>query len=145
MTLLEMKDFHNNAAFIPVQQYAEAGSIAAGEIGAIGNFRFIENPNMMHWDGAGASVTTNDGYMEANGKYNVYPLLVVGSGSFTTIGFQTDGDNTKFKILHKKPGSNTADRHDPYGKIGFYSIQWWYGTLIQRPEWIACVKVVAKR
>ena len=83
--------------------------------------------------------------MEANGKYNVYPLLVVGSDSFTTIGFQTDGDNTKFKILHKKPGSNTADRHDPYGKIGFYSIQWWYGTLILRPEWIACVKVVAKR
>lgn len=145
MTLLSMKDFHNNAAFIPVQQYAEAGKVAAGEIGAIGNFRFIENPNMLHWDGAGATVTTNGGYLESNGKYNVYPLLVVGSGSFTTIGFQTDGTNTKFKILHKKPGSMTADRNDPYGKIGFYSIQWWYGTLILRPEWIACVKVVAKR
>ena len=145
MTLLSMKDFHNNAAFIPVQQYAEAGKVAAGEIGAIGNFRFIENPNMLHWDGAGATVTTNGGYLESNGKYNVYPLLVVGSGSFTTIGFQTDGENTKFKILHKKPGSMTADRNDPYGKIGFYSIQWWYGTLILRPEWIACVKVVAKR
>ena len=32
MTLLRMKDFHNNAAFIPVQQYAEAGKVAAGEI-----------------------------------------------------------------------------------------------------------------
>ena len=145
MTLLSMKDFHNNAAFIPVQQYAEAGKVAAGEIGAIGNFRFIENPNMLHWDGAGATVTTNGGYLESNGKYNVYPLLVVGSGSFTTIGFQTDGENTKFKILHKKPGTTTADRNDPYGKTGFYSIQWWYGTLILRPEWIACVKVVAKR
>ena len=145
MTLLSMKDFHNNAAFIPVQQYAEAGKVASGEIGSIGNFRFIENPNMLHWDGAGATVTTNGGYLESNGKYNVYPLLVVGSGSFTTIGFQTDGTNTKFKILHKKPGSMTADRNDPYGKIGFYSIQWWYGTLILRPEWIACVKVVAKR
>ena len=58
---------------------------------------------------------------------------------------QTDGANTKFKILHKKPGEKTADRNDPYGKTGFYSIQWWYGTLILRPEWIACVKVVAKR
>ena len=67
------------------------------------------------------------------------------SGSFTTIGFQTDGDNTKFKILHKAPGSAMASRNDPYGKIGFYSIQWWYGTMILRPEWIALVKVVAER
>lgn len=145
MTLLEMKDFHGNAAFVPVQHYAEAGNVAAGEIGSIGNFRFIENPNMLHWDGVGANVTDNKGYMESNGKYNAYPLLIVGSGSFTTIGFQTDGENTKFKILHKKPGTTTADRNDPYGKTGFYSIQWWYGTLILRPEWIACVKVVAKR
>lgn len=145
MQLLKMKNFHNEAAFIPVQQYAEAGKTASGEIGAIGNYRFIENPNMFHWDGVGAAVTNNDGYLESNGKYNVYPVLVVGSGSFTTIGFQTDGENTKFKILHKAPGKEMANRNDPYGKIGFYSIQWWYGTMILRPEWIACIKVVAER
>lgn len=145
MQLLKMKNFHNEAAFIPVQQYAEAGKIASGEIGSIGNYRFIENPNMFHWDGAGAPVANNGGYLESNGKYNVYPVLVVGSGSFTTIGFQTDGENTKFKILHKAPGNEMANRNDPYGKIGFYSIQWWYGTMILRPEWIACIKVVAER
>ena len=145
MQLLKMKNFHNEAAFIPVQQYAEAGKTASGEIGAIGNYRFIENPNMFHWDGVGATVTNNDGYLESDGKYNVYPVLVVGSGSFTTIGFQTDGENTKFKILHKAPGKEMASRNDPYGKIGFYSIQWWYGTMILRPEWIACIKVVAER
>ena len=145
MQLLKMKNFHNEAAFIPVQQYAEAGKIASGEIGSIGNYRFIENPNMFHWDGAGATVANNDGYLESNSKYNVYPVLVVGSGSFTTIGFQTDGENTKFKIRHKAPGMEMANRNDPYGKIGFYSIQWWYGTMILRPEWIACIKVVAER
>ena len=145
MQLLKMKNFHNEAAFVPVQQYAEAGKTASGEIGAIGNYRFIENPNMFHWDGAGATVTNNGGYLESDGKYNVYPVLVVGSGSFTTIGFQTDGENTKFKILHKAPGKEMANRNDPYGKIGFYSIQWWYGTMILRPEWIACIKVVAER
>ena len=145
LQLLKMKNFHNEVAFIPVQQYAEAGKVASGEIGSIGNYRFIENPNMFHWDGAGATVTNNDGYLESNGKYNVYPVLVVGSGSFTTIGFQTDGENTKFKILHKAPGKEMANRNDPYGKVGFYSIQWWYGTMILRPEWIACIKVVAER
>ena len=145
MQLLKMKNFHNEAAFIPVQQYTEAGKAASGEIGSIGNYRFIENPNMFHWDGAGAAVANNDGYLESNGKYNVYPVLVVGSGSFTTIGFQTDGENTKFKILHKAPGKEMANRNDPYGKIGFYSIQWWYGTMLLRPEWIAVIKVVAER
>ena len=143
--LLKMVDYHNEKAFVPIQQYGAAGTLASGEIGAIGGFRFIEVPKMLHWDGAGATVSTNAGYMESGGKYNVYPLLVVGSGSFTTIGFQTDGENTKFKILHKAPGSAMASRNDPYGKIGFYSIQWWYGTMILRPEWIALVKVVAER
>ena len=145
LNLLKMVDFHNKAAFVPVQQYAEAGKVASGEIGAINHFRFIEVPKMLHWAGAGAEVTDNKGYRESNGHYNVYPLLVVGSKSFTTIGFQTDGNNTKFKILHKKPGAGSASRTDPYGKTGFYSIQWWYGTMILRPEWIACVKVVAER
>lgn len=144
-TLLRMTDFHGAKAFIPVQEYAEAGKLAAGEIGSIGSFRFIENPQMMNWEGVGATVTTNGGYLEGNGKYNAYPVLIVGSGSFSTIGFQTSGENTKFKILHKKPGSATADRNDPYGKTGFYSIQWWYGTLVLRPEWIGLMKVVARR
>lgn len=144
-TLLRMTDFHGAKAFIPVQEYAEAGKLAAGEIGSIGSFRFIENPQMMNWEGVGATVTTNGGYLEGNGKYNAYPVLIVGSGSFSTIGFQTSGENTKFKILHKKPGSATADRNDPYGKTGFYSIQWWYGTLVLRPEWIGLMKVVARQ
>lgn len=155
--LMQMKDYHGNPAFIPIHQYAAAGTIANGEIGAVGSFRFIEHPEMMHWDGEGADVTNNDGYMESNGKYNIYPVLIVGSKSFTTIGFYTGSSGNmssrgegskvpvKFKMIHKRPGTATADRNDPYGKVGFYSIQWWYGTAIWRPEWIALVKCVAPR
>lgn len=144
-TLLRMKDFHEKPAFIPVHQYGEAGRIATGEIGSVAHFRFIEVPEMYHWEGAGKAVGTNAGFLEGNGKYNVYPVLIVGSDSFTTIGFQTEGENTKFQIINRKPGEKAADRGDPYGKTGFYSIQWWYGCMILRPEWIALVKVVARR
>ncbi len=144
-SILKMDDFHGERAFIPVQQYAKAGDIAHGEIGSIAYFRFIENPQMLHWDGAGAAVTTNPGYREANGHYNVYPVLVVGSGSFTTVGFQMSGTSGKFRIIHKKPGIDMANQHDPYGVRGFYSIRWYYGTLIWRPEWIALIKVVAEK
>jgi N4-gp56 family major capsid protein len=71
-------------------------------------------------------------------------MLVVGSESFTTIGFQTDGKTVKFKITSKKPGIETADRNDPYGETGFMSIKWYYGILILRPERIALCKTVAE-
>jgi len=144
-TLRGMVDLHDNPAFIQVQQYANAGNVAVGEIGSVDQFRIIVVPEMMHWDDAGAAVTTNDGYRESGGNYNVYPMLVVGSGSFTTIGFQTDGKTVKFKITHKKPGPETADSYnDPYGEMGFYSIKWYYGTMILRPERLALVKTVAQ-
>lgn len=140
----EMVDSFSNQAFIPVQQYAAAGTLAVGEIGSIDQFRIIVVPEMMHWAGVGAAVTTNDGYRESGGKYDVYPMLVVGSGSFTTIGFQTDGKTVKFKIKHVKPGSESSySSLDPYGEMGFMSIKWYYGSMILRPERIALCKAVA--
>jgi N4-gp56 family major capsid protein len=143
-TLKRMKDLHDNQAFIPVHKYANAGTVARGEVGSIDNFRFIIVPEMMNWSGAGAAESSNPGYRATSGNYDIYPILTVGSGSFTTIGFQTDGKTVKFKVTHKKPGNDTADRNDPYGETGFYSIKWYYGTLIQRPEWIGLIKSVAE-
>lgn len=141
----KMTDSFSERAFIPVEKYASAGNIARGEIGIVDQFRIIVVPEMMHWDGAGASVTTNPGYRESGGKYNVYPMLVIGSGSFTTIGFQTSGKTVKFKIKHVKPESNQSySKDDPYGEIGFMSIKWYYGLMILRPERIALAKTVAE-
>jgi N4-gp56 family major capsid protein len=68
----------------------------------------------------------------------------VGEGSFTTIGFQTDGKSVKFKIMHKAPGEQTADKTDPFGESGFMSIKWYYGFMALRPERIALVKTAAR-
>lgn len=70
-------------------------------------------------------------------------MLCVSSGSFTTIGFQTDGKTVKFTTYTKKPGLETASYADPYGEKGFTSIKWYYGSLILRPEWIGLIKTVA--
>lgn len=145
----KMTDNFGNQAFIGVEHYANAGTVARGEIGTLGDFRLIVVPEMMHWAGAGAAATAaNEGYrttdVGGNEKYDIYPMLVVGDQSFTTIGFQTDGKTVKFSITHKKPGKETADRTDPYGETGFMSIKWYYGTMILRPERIALVKTVAE-
>lgn len=142
-----MKDPFNNKVFIEVQHYADAGTILNGEIGSAGPFRFVEVPEMLHWAGAGDAVGTNPGYrstsVSGTEHYDVFPLLVIGDESFTTIGFQTDGKSLKFSVLTKMPGKETADRNEPFGETGFSSIKWYYGILILRPERIGLVKSVA--
>lgn len=142
-----MKDLFNNQAFIPVQQYGDAGTILNGEIGSVDEFRLVVVPEMLHWAGAGAVVGDNPGFRSTTvggvEHYDVYPMLVIGDDSFTTIGFQTDGKTVKFSVLTKMPGNATADRNDPYGETGFSSIKWYYGILVKRPERIGLVKTVA--
>lgn len=142
--LRKMKDSFGDPAFIPVNQYADAGTLLNGEIGTIDRFRIVLVPEMYHWAGVGAAATdANLGYRETGDKYDVYPMLAVASESFTTIGFQTDGKSVKFNIQTKMPGKEMVTTADPYGETGLMSIKWYYGTLIKRPEWIALVKTVA--
>ena len=141
-TLKAMKDFHDNAAFIPVQHYAGATSTLTGEVGSIDAFRIVVVPKMLKWSGAGAAAA-DDTLYATEGNYDVFPMLVVGDEAFTTIGFQTNGKTVKFNQIHKKPGEQTADMNNPYGKKGFMSIQWWYGFMPLRPERIALIKTAA--
>ena len=146
--LKEMKDLFGNKAFIEIQHYADAGNVLNGEIGSIDHFRIVQVPEMLHWAGAGATATAaNPGYRTTNksgtDKYNVYPMLVIGDDSFSTIGFQTDGKSVKFNVMTKMPGKETADRTDPYGETGFSSIKWYYGILVKRPERIGLIHTVA--
>ena len=147
--LKNLKDQFDKPAFIPLHQYADAGTALEGEVGSIGPFRVIEVPNMLHWAGAGAEATVNPGYRSTmdgvDEKYDVFPLLVVGDESFVTIGFQTDGKSMKFDITTKMPGKEIADKNDPYGETGFSSIKWYYGILVMRPERIGLIKMVVRQ
>ncbi|AGH57614.1 major head protein [Pseudoalteromonas phage pYD6-A] len=143
-TLKRLTDYFGDRAFVEAKHYAAAGTLMKGEVGSVDHFRIVVAQEMQHWAGAGAAVGTNPGYRETAGNYDVFPLLVIGQGAFTTIGFQTDGNGVKFKIVHKKPGTNTADKNDPYGETGFMSIKWYYGSMILRPERLALIKSVAR-
>lgn len=122
----------SQGAFVPVEQYAAAGNLLNGEIGKIGNFRIVVVPEMLHYSGAGAA------------GVDLYPALVVSSGSFTSIGFQTNGKAVKFTIYHKRPGEGMVTRDDPFGETGLHSIKWYYGTMILRKEWLLKTLVADK-
>jgi N4-gp56 family major capsid protein len=141
--LKSLTDLFGNAAFIPVQRYADAGTLLNGEIGSIDLFRIVQVQEMLNWAGGGAVVGTNPGYRATGANYDVFPLLVVGDDSFATIGFQTDGETLKFSVLTKMPGKEMATTLDPYGETGFSSIKWYYGILIKRSERIGIIHTVA--
>ncbi|WP_395147149.1 N4-gp56 family major capsid protein [Moraxella atlantae] len=142
-TLMAMKDYNGESAWVGLEKYAAGTTPLKGEVGSVGGFRFIVVPNMMKYSGQGA--TANDAaYYQTEGKYDVFPILVVGNKSFTTVGFQTDGKSQKFTTIHKKPSAETASRDEPYGEMGFSSIKWFYGFMVQKPEAIAVIKCVAK-
>jgi len=143
--LKAMTDLHSLPAFVSVEKYADAGSsIMNGEIGSIDQFRIVVVPEMQFTENGGAASADTAGTGD-NGA-DIYPMLVVGDGAFTTIGFQTDGKSVKFTVNHKKPGKEIASLDDPYGEVGFYSIKWYYGFMALRPErlgiiWTALVAV----
>ena len=134
VTILEdtMNATTSKHAWAYVEEYADGAkfaksNIARGEVGKIGKVRFIEHPEMLIQENKGT------------GAIDVHPILFVGSGSFTQIGFQANGSKTKFEIITKMPGKEIADRNNPYGKVGFSSMNYWYGVLLERTDWIGCV------
>jgi N4-gp56 family major capsid protein len=143
-SIRRMVDFHSDPAFVPVHKYAAGTNTFTGEIGSVDQFRIVVVPEMMKWEGAGAVEGVNAGYVATGGNYDVFPMLCVGDESFTTIGFQTDGKSVKFKIKHAKPGSTESYSGDPYGETGFYSIKWYYGTMILRSERLAVIYSAAR-
>ncbi len=143
-TFKAMVDLHSAAAFIEVQKYAAGGTVLNGEAGSVDQLRICVVPEMLKWAGAGADASASTNSYETGGRFDVFPILVVGDESFTTIGFQTDGKTVKFKITHKAPGEATADRTDPYGETGFMSIKWYYGFMALRSERIGLIKTVAR-
>ena len=143
--------------FVPVEKYSQGANTLHGEIGAVGAFRIVVAPEMPEWNGAGADATvganagdyrsTSTGNYHATAKayFDVFPMLVVATDAFTCLGFQADmGGKGNFKMITKMPGTESADRTDPYGQSGFTSLQWTHGMLIERPEWIALLHSVAK-
>jgi len=146
-----LEDMQHNGVnvWVPIEAYADAGTIAEGEIGKIGRFRFIEVDDMQKYRGVGALDSTGDddtaGFHSSTqagttgtDAFDVFPVLFVGSDSFATVGFE--GDSSKIKTAMPK-----ADAHnDPFAKNGSISIAWYFGTLIYKAERIRQISCTAK-
>jgi len=133
--------------FTDVAEYADAGKVdtasamsALGEIGKVGKFRFISVYDMPKYAGKGADVTdgvdanadgvedTAEGFAHTDGKFDAFPLLVVGANSYRTISLAGE----VAKVKHGKP--MVIPNVDELGDNGSMAIEWWFGILFEKPE-----------
>lgn len=137
--LENLKDQFGNPAFVSVEHYADAGHILNGEVGKVGKFRIIMDPYFLHFAGEGAAAGEDTTIKATGGKCDVFPFLVIGDDSFSTVGLASSKAG-KFVINEVKPGSSqSVNFNDPFGKKGLFSIQFWYGFMAQRPERIGLI------
>lgn len=129
------------AAFIPAHQYASASTLAKGEIGQMGEVRFILAESMLVYRQQGADVpdkyvgtlsyTGKIGAAEAakKAKFDVFPILFPTKGSFATVSLKGNG-----KVVFHSKAPSEIGRGNPFGTKGFFSSNFWYAGLILREE-----------
>ncbi|AUR93616.1 major capsid protein [Vibrio phage 1.188.A._10N.286.51.A6] len=135
-----LTDDFGEQAWIGRHHYAAAGNLLAMEEGQIGEFRVVSNKQMM--TARGATVSDNAGYRNDGTNYTCHHALIIGSGAFTTLGFRLNtiqgsvyAGNMMF--LDTPPKQSIEN---PFGEVGMLSVQWWYGTLVEHPEWILLMR-----
>lgn len=128
------------AAFIPAHQYASASTLAKGEIGQMGEVRFILAESMLVERQKGVDVPANyvgtlsytgeiNGAGDKKAKFDVFPILFPTKGSFATVSLKGNG-----KVVFHSKAPSEIGRGNPFGTKGFFSSNFWYAGLILREE-----------
>lgn len=148
--------------YIPAYKYAGAANLAEGEVGAMGDVRFIESESQVVYRGAGSTVpggyagtlstttldattaaalntfTGGSAYSDAEERFDVFPILFPTKGSFATVGLKGHG-----KIKFNSQAPSKIELNNPYGTQGFFSYNMWYAGIILREERLLKIYVAA--
>lgn len=151
-------------AYIPAYKYAAASNLAEGEVGAMGDVRFIESETAVVYRGAGAAIpvgyagglstTTLDAasaasmntftgttdYANAETRFDVFPILFPTKGAFATVGLKGHG-----KIKFNSQAPSKIELSNPFGTQGFFSYNMWYAGIILREERLMKMLVAASQ
>lgn len=154
-TLRKIKGPDGTAVWIPAAQY-KYGSTKEdfdglkGEVGSLEGlpFRFVVIQDMPTYKGQGeevggigdaGSATAQAAAYKTNGRYDVFPLVVVGDDCYTTLSYGWGN----VKAHHVKPVADLYN--DIYATKGGIVTQWSYGFLCYRPERIRQLACVARK
>ena len=134
--LVRGSSYEKEFAWIPVQKYGDAATIADGEVGAMYEVRFIEAEAAVVYAGKGANVPVSytGTLASTTGKFDVHAILFPTEGSFATVGLKGQG-----KINFKSKSPEEVELVNPYGTTGFFSYNFFYAGIILEPEKLLAV------
>ena len=133
--------YEKQYVWTPAHKYADIGSLAEGEVGAMHEVRFIEAERAVVYAGKGATVPTGyagtlayTGTIGTDAKFDAHSILFPTEGSFATVGLKGQG---KIKFNSKSP--EQVENANPYGTTGFFSYNFFYAGLILEEEKLLAV------
>jgi N4-gp56 family major capsid protein len=139
--------YEKHFVYTPVEQYADASSLAEGEVGRVHEVRFIESESALVYRQAGADVPASyagslqyTGTIGSGAKFDVFPILFPTKEAFATIGLKGQG-----KITFQSKSPNQIDSGNTFGTKGFFSYNFFYAGLILEPEKLLKVLVAASK
>ena len=104
-------DVMRDPEFISIVKYNDATRLYKGEIGMIGNVRFVVSNFAKVWRNAGAYKSGSSGP-----KYDVYSTLVLGKGAYKIVEIVGEGMQTIIKGLGS---GGTADPLNQRASVGW--------------------------
>jgi N4-gp56 family major capsid protein len=129
-------DLERVSGFLPVSQYAANMGVLPGEIGAIGELRFVFDNNIAPFaDGGGAK---GDMISTTGVNADVYPILVFakhGTGLVSLAG------KNAVSVLVSNPKAQAGDELAQKGSVGWKA---WSGAVILNDAWHLRMEVAIK-
>lgn len=129
-------DIRGMANFTDAKDYGHGTTPFEGEIGAVGNVRYIlSNIFTPYADGGGAfgTMVTTSGV-----KADVYPIIYLGKDSWAGVALKG-----KFAIIPMVINPNKPSKSDPLGQRGSVAWKTMQNALILNDAWMAVAEVAA--
>ncbi len=133
-------DIRGLPGFIPTAQYGSRSVLAAEEIGAVEDVRYVLSPELAPFaDAGGALGGSGTNMVSTSGtSADVYPILYVSKEAYGLIPLKGKRAMTPMVI---NPGTPSAS--DPLGQRGFVSWKTYYTCVILNQNWISRLESAA--
>lgn len=133
-------DIERIEGFTPVSEYASNMGLIPGEIGAVGEIRFVFDNNLSAWaDGGAAKAGAGYTVLSTSGtSADVYPVLIFAKHAYGTVSL---AGKTAVETLVANPKAGPGDELAQKGSVGWKA---WAGAVILNDSWMLRVETAAK-
>ncbi len=131
-------DLERCSGWIPVHQYASTQGLINGEIGAIGEIRFVIDNNLTAWANAGGAAGVNSVLSTGGAQADIYYILIFAKEAYGVV--ELAGKNAVQTYVNNPKPSDS----DPLAQRGTVGWKGYTTTVILQDLWMLRIETCAK-